>query len=134
MKIPGFGRSVAIVAQTRVNPSEDHYKVADAIKNVLPSLDPILHDKEILEAHSVEERTLHHIYEQVRQRRTSAAFRKIMLRNSTESSTWMHLNKQAATVGVVVVCEDASESPLGPIILRITANPIVDLIDWLVPQ
>ena len=134
MKILDFGRSVVIVAQTRVNPSEDHYKVANAMKNVLPSLNPILHDKEILEAHSVEELTLHRIYEQVRQRRTSAAFRKIMLRNSTESSTWIHLNKQAATVGVVVVCEDASESPLGPIILRISTDPIVDLIDWLVPQ
>ena len=41
------------------------------------------------------------------------------------------LNKQAATVGIAALCDDPSESPLGPIVLRIRSQRIVEVIDWL---
>ena len=41
------------------------------------------------------------------------------------------LNKQAATVGIAALCDDPNESPLGPIVLRIRSQNILELIDWL---
>jgi hypothetical protein len=43
------------------------------------------------------------------------------------------LNKQAAVAGIVVIIEDESESPLGPIRVTIVCDELDNLIDWLAP-
>ena len=47
-------------------------------------------------------------------------------------STWFYLNKQAALAGKIAICENASESPLGPITVTITSLGINSVTDWLV--
>jgi predicted RNA binding protein with dsRBD fold (UPF0201 family) len=43
------------------------------------------------------------------------------------------LNKQAAAAGIVVIIEDESESPLGPIRITMVCDELDVLIDWLAP-
>jgi hypothetical protein len=47
-------------------------------------------------------------------------------------STWFYLNKQAAFVGTITLCEEAEESPLGPIKVILTSSNIDKIIDWLI--
>jgi uncharacterized protein len=53
--------------------------------------------------------------------------------NRISNRTQFLLNKQAAVAGIVVVIEDESESPLGPIRITVVCDELEDLIDWLAP-
>ncbi|MCH8022698.1 MAG: hypothetical protein IH932_03020, partial [Thaumarchaeota archaeon] len=48
-----------------------------------------------------------------------------------EGKTHLFLNKQAAFVGTLVLCEDQAESPLGPIEMTIETKNLDSMIDWL---
>jgi predicted RNA binding protein with dsRBD fold (UPF0201 family) len=54
------------------------------------------------------------------------------MRNMTNDSTWFYLNKQAAFANVITLCDEADESPLGPIKIVLHSKNIEDVIDWLV--
>ena len=51
-----------------------------------------------------------------------------------DDTTWFYLNKQAAYVDVIAICEHANESPLGPIKIILHSTEIQKVIDWLVPE
>ncbi|HET7643433.1 MAG TPA: RNA-binding domain-containing protein [Nitrososphaeraceae archaeon] len=71
------------------------------------------------------------IYNQVRDRSITAALNRLLLRNLHDSSTWFYVNKQVATKGIIVLVEDESESPLGPIRIHLKSNNIERIIEWL---
>ena len=48
-----------------------------------------------------------------------------------ENSTWFYLNKQAAFVDVVALCNEADESALGPIKSVLNSNNIEEIIENL---
>jgi predicted RNA binding protein with dsRBD fold (UPF0201 family) len=48
------------------------------------------------------------------------------------NSTWFYLNKQAAFVGIVSICEEESESPLGPIKVTLRSSDLESVINWLI--
>ena len=54
-----------------------------------------------------------------------------MKKNLTNTSTWFYLNKQAAFANNVALCDEADESPLGPIKLILESNQIEQIMDWL---
>ena len=54
------------------------------------------------------------------------------MRNMTEDFTWFYLNKQAAFANAITLCDEADESPLGPIKVVLHSKNIEDVIDWLV--
>jgi len=85
-----------------------------------------------LVAYSNNYESLTKIYETIRSRKTKSAYRKHLMRNMTEGSTWFYLNKQAAFANVTVLCDEADESPLGPIKIELHSKNIEDVIDWLV--
>ena len=85
-----------------------------------------------LVANSNNYESLTKIYETMRTRRTKSAYRRHLMRNMTEDSTWFYLNKQAAFANAVVLCDDESESPLGPIKIVLHSKNIDDVIDCLV--
>ncbi len=58
-------------------------------------------------------------------------YRKHLMRNMTEDSTWFYLNKQAAFASVITLCDEADESSLGPITVVLRSKNIEDVIDWL---
>ena len=54
---------------------------------------------------------------------------RIMKSNMTNNSTWFYLNKQAAFVDVVALCNEADESALGPIKIILNSNDIEEIIE-----
>ena len=85
-----------------------------------------------LVANSNNYESLTKIYETMRSRKTKSAYRRHLMRNMTEDSTWFYLNKQAAFANVTVLCDEADESSLGPIKVVLHSTNIEDVIEWLV--
>jgi len=120
-----------ISAYCTINASEDINKVRTAVLNVLTDMDEKLTGDSLV-ANSNNYESLTKIYETMRSRKTKSAYRRHLMRNMTEDSTWFYLNKQAALANVTVLCEEADESPLGPIKVVLHSTNIEDVIEWLV--
>ena len=129
MKILDFDCKVE--AFCTINPSEDPEKVKEAISNVLSDIE-IHSSNNSLKATSENLETLSHIFDVIHSRKTLQVYRRSLKKNCSNDSTWFYLNKQAASANVVVLCDEAEESPLGPIKIILTSNRIEDVIDWLV--
>ena len=114
-----------------INESEDVNKVKTAISNILTDINETIDDSSFV-ANSSNYESLTKIYEAMRTRKTKTVYRRHLMRNMTEDSTWFYINKQAAFANAVVLCDDESESPLGPIKIVLHSKNIEDVIDWLV--
>ena len=119
-----------ISAYCTINASEDVNKVRTSLSNVLTDMVEKL-TEDSLTAISNNYESLTKIYETIRSRRSKSAYRKHLLRNMTEDSTWFYLNKQAAFADAIALCDEADESPLGPITVVLRSKNIEDVIDWL---
>jgi len=120
-----------ISAYCTINASEDINKVRASLSNVLTDMNEKLTGDSLV-ANSNNYESLTKIYETIRSRKTKSAYRKHLMRNMTEGSTWFYLNKQAAFANVTVLCDEANESPLGPIKVVLHSTSIEDVIEWLV--
>ena len=120
-----------ISAYCTINASEDINKVRTAVLNVLTDMDEKLTGDSLI-ANSSNYESLTKIYETMRSRRSKSVYRKHLLRNMTNDSTWFYLNKQAAFANVIALCDEADESSLGPITVVLHSKNIEDVIDWLV--
>jgi len=120
-----------ISAYCTINASEDINKVRTAVLNVLTDMDEKITGYSLV-ANSNNYESLTKIYETMRSRKTKSAYRRHLMRNMTEDSTWFYLNKQAAFGNVTVLCDEADESPLGPIKVVLHSTNIEDVIEWLV--
>ena len=114
-----------------INESEDVNKVKTAVSNILTDMDGTINDNALI-ANSANYESLTKIYETMRSRRTKSAYRRHLMRNMTEDSTWFYLNKQAAFADVIALCDEEDQSPLGPIKVVLHSKNIEDVIDWLV--
>jgi len=133
--IKPFQGNLKVIVEAKLNPSEDLEKVKKAIANVLC--------KEVYEKATIEDDLIKYesnsylclskIYEQIRHRRTMAVLRRLLKRNATRNETWVYLNRQAAFVGKVVICEEEQESPLGPIVIKFITDDIESFIEWITP-
>ena len=120
-----------ISAYCAINVSEDVNKVRTSVSNILTDMDEKITDDSLV-ANSNNYESLTKIYETMRSRKTKSAYRRHLMRNMTEDSTWFYLNRQAAFANVPVLCDEADESPLGPITVVLRSKNIEDVIDWLV--
>jgi len=120
-----------ISAYCTINASEDVNKVRTVVSNILTDMDEKITGDSLV-ANSNNYESLTKIYETIRSRRSKSAYRKHLLRNMTIDSTWFYLNKQAAFANVTVLCDEADESPLGPIKVVLHSTNIEDVIEWLV--
>ena len=114
-----------------INTSEDVNKVRTAISNALTDMDEKITGDSLV-ANSNNYESLAKIYETMRSRRSKSAYRRHLMRNMANDSTWFYLNKQAAFANVIALCDEADESPLGPIKVVLHSKNIEDVIDWLV--
>jgi hypothetical protein len=122
--------SLNIRAECHVYPSEDSSKVIKAVTNMLNNCTAELANNKVL-ATTKNAESLGIIYEQARSRAILGVFRRVLEDNTIANSTWFYLNKQAAHAGIVSICEEESESPLGPIKITITSNQLPSIINWL---
>ena len=120
-----------ISAYCTINASEDVNKVRTAVSNILIDMDEKITGDSLV-ANSSNYESLTRIYETMRSRKSKSAYRRLLMRNMTNNSTWFYLNKQAAFANVIALCDEADESPLGPIKVVLNSKNIEDVIDWLV--
>lgn len=128
MKIPNINCKIEMVCP--VNLSEDSDKVIQAISNIFPH-STIKNENFSIKAQSNELRSLEKIYESITSTQSQKSYTRNLENNLDENSTWFFLNKQAAFVDQVAICDEAEESPLGPIKVILNSSNIDGIIDWI---
>ena len=121
-----------ISAYCAINPSEDIDKIRTAVSNVLIDMNERIAGNSVI-ANSNNYESLSKIYEIVRAKNITKAYRRNLRQNIVDDSTWFYLNKQAAFANVIALCDEDDLSPLGPIKIVLQSKNIRDVIDWLVP-
>jgi hypothetical protein len=128
MNIPTIKCKVEIICP--VNLSEDLDKIKQAISNIFPD-STIKNEIFSIKAQSNELKSLEKIYETISSSQSQKIYTRNLENNLEGDSTWFFLNKQAAFVGIVAICDEAEESPLGPIKVTLTSSNIDAVIDWI---
>ncbi|GBC75240.1 hypothetical protein HRbin06_00556 [archaeon HR06] len=114
----------------RVYPSEDLNKVIKAINNLFGRLELEFKEGEIYFLSS-EFNLLRKVKEGIRSKEALPTFKRILLNNKSNNFTWFYLNKQAAYMGKVYLCEEEGESPLKPIKVEIHSDKIDEILNLL---
>jgi len=128
MKIPNINCKIEMVCS--VNLSEDPEKVKQAISNIFP-FSEIKNENFSIKAQSKELRSLEKIYESISSTQSQKSYTRNLENNLEDDKTWFYLNKQAAFVEKVAICDEAEESPMGPIKVILTSSNIDGIIDWI---
>ena len=129
MKLPALGCKIEIFSS--VNPSEDPQKIKTAILNILPESDFFIENFSI-RAKTNNFQSLEKIYELIHSAKSQRVLQRQLEKHLEKDSTWFYLNKQAAYVEKIVLCDEADESPLGPLKIVLTSTNIDRIIDTLV--
>ena len=129
MKIPNINCKIEMSCP--VNPSEDPAKVEKAIANIFP-YSIIKYENFTMFAQSKELRSFEKIYETIHTNQSQKTYSRNLENNLENDTTWFFLNKQAAFVEKVAICDETEESPLGPIKVTLTSSNIDGIIDWIV--
>ncbi|KEQ56579.1 RNA binding protein [Marine Group I thaumarchaeote SCGC AAA799-E16] len=129
MKTPNFNCKIEMFCT--INPSEDSEKTQKAISNIFPYSE-IKAENSSVYAESKDLNSLEKVYEIVHSKQSQKTYRRNMQKNLRDDSTWFYLNKQAAFVEKIAICEESGESPLGPIKVILTSSKIDEIIDWFV--
>ena len=128
MKIPELSCSIEVFCT--INPSEDLQKIETAILNIFPDIEINKNNMQITGV-SKKIESLSRIFEIIHNRRIIDAYRRTLNQNLSGNSTWFYLNRQAAYVDVIALCNEEDESPLGPIEIILDSQQIEQVIDWL---
>ena len=131
MRSPNISCKIEILSS--INSSEDPKKIETAILNVFPDA-KIKTDNFSIMANSKDLHLLEKIYDVIHSNQSQKIYQRQIEKNLESDSTWFYLNKQAAFVGTVALCEEAEESPLGPIKVVLTSSNIDRIIDWLITR
>lgn len=129
MRSPNVSCKIEILSS--INSSEDPKKVETSILNIFPDA-KIKTDNFSIVSNSKDLHLLEKIYDVIHSNRSQKIYQRQLEKNLENDSTWFYLNKQAAFVGTVALCEEAEESPLGPIKVVLTSSNIDRIIDWLI--
>lgn len=131
MRIPSISCKIEITSS--INPSEDPKKIETAILNIFPNA-KIKIDNSSIVSNSKDLNLLEKLYDVIHSNQSQKIYQRQLEKNLENDSTWFYLNKQAALVGTVALCEEADESPLGPIKVVLTSANIDGILDWLILQ
>jgi len=131
MKIVRYTDDLKVMVSTPLKRSEDPGRVRSSMENVLGAGVSLKERDGQIQFVGFDEEFLYPLYEAIRKRRTLAVARRLLLNQAEEGKTHILLNKQAAFVGILVLCEDEAESPMGPIEMTIETKNLESFIDWL---
>ena len=129
MRFPNISCKIEILSS--INSSEDPKKIETAILNIFPDA-KIKTDNFSIISNSKDLHLLEKIYDIIHSNQSQKIYQRQLEKNLENDSTWFYLNKQAAFVGTVALCEEAEESPLGPIKVVLTSSNIDRILDWLI--
>ena len=129
MKTPNINCKIEMLCS--INPSEDINKIQKIISNIFPY--SIFDTKNFLaSAQSSNLNSLEKIYETIHTTQSQKTYKRNLENNLKNDTTWFYLNKQAAFIEKIAICEESEESPLGPIKVIIISSNIDKIIDWMV--
>ena len=129
MNIPSLSCKIEMFCT--VNPSESIEKIEKAISNIFPY--SIINNNNLtIHAQSKELRSFEIIYQFIHNNKLQKNYLRSLEDHLQDDTTWFYLNKQAAFVEQIAICEESNESPLGPIKVTITSSNIDAIIDWLI--
>ena len=129
MKIPNLSCKIEMFCT--VNPSESIEKIEQAISNIFPYA--IINNNDFsINAQSKELRSFEKIFQFIHNNKLQKIYLRSLEDNLQDDTTWFYLNKQAAFVEQIAICEESNESPLGPIKVTLTSSNIDAIIDWVV--
>ena len=119
-----------VEAFCEVNPSEDLQKIQHLLSNVLDGAEFNITENSI-SASSRQIESLSKIHQSIQNHSSKRVYWRFLNNNLEGNETWFYLNKQAAFVNSIALCEHANESPLGPIKIIIRSKNIERIIEWL---
>ncbi len=119
-----------IEAYCEINPSEDPNKIEQVMANVLNNVEFKISKGSVI-ATSREIESLLKIRESIQRHHSQNVYLRFLDNNLDGDETWFYLNKQAAFVNFISLCEHADESALGPIKITIRSKNIERVIEWL---
>ena len=129
MNIPSLSCKIEMFCT--VNPSESIEKIEKVISNIFPY--SIINNNNLsINAQSKELRSFEKIYQFIHNNKLQKNYLRSLEDHLQDDTTWFYLNKQAAFVEQIAICEESDESPLGPIKVTLTSSNIDAIIDWLV--
>ena len=129
MNIPSLSCKIEMFCT--VNPSESIEKIEKIISNIFPY--SIINNNNLtIHAQSKELRSFEKIYQFIHNNKLQKNYLRSLEDHLQDDTTWFYLNKQAAFVEQIAICEESNESPLGPIKVTITSSNIDAIIDWLI--
>ena len=129
MNIPSLSCKIEMFCT--VNPSESIEKIEKVISNIFPY--SIINNNNLsINAQSKELRSFEKIYQFIHNNKLQKNYLRSLEDHLQDNTTWFYLNKQAAFVEQIAICEESDESPLGPIKVSITSSNIDAIIDWIV--
>ena len=123
--------STSIQVFCEINPSEDIEKVKTVIFNLFPEL-KIKIKGNAISGSSDDLELLSKVLASIKNRKIKNVFLRILNLNIRDNSTWFYLNKQAAFVNVVALCNEADESALGPVKVVLESNDIEETIETII--
>ena len=130
MNIPSLSCKIEIFCT--VNPSESIEKIEKAISNIFPYSIINNNNNLSINAQSKELRSFEKIYQFIHNNKLQKNYLRSLEDHLQDDTTWFYLNKQAAFVEQIAICEESNESPLGPIKVTLTSSNIDAIIDWIV--
>ena len=128
---------VTVEVELEVNLTQDPEKVATSVNRVLGDLKLEAKedgDRKLFVGKSEGLGALEKFHNLLRRERILDAARRIMIKGLKGKTITFYLNKQVAFVGHVSFSQPEKESPLGPIMVRISCEYPRELIDWLAPK
>ena len=129
MNIPSLSCKIEMFCT--VNSSESIEKIEKAISNIFPY--SIINNNNLaIHAQSKELRSFEKIYQFIHNNQLQKNYLRSLEDHLQNDTTWFYLNKQAAFVEQIAICEESDESPLGPIKVTLTSSNIDAIIDWLI--
>jgi predicted RNA binding protein with dsRBD fold (UPF0201 family) len=125
---------VEISLRAEVSASEDPDKVLVAARNILGDCTYEVEQR----PNSVTLRStglgcLRKVRDQLRDRHVRNAARRQILKGIEGSKLRVLFNRQAAYVDVIATISAGEESPLGPLVLELTCDQPLEMLDWLTP-
>ena len=103
MKTPELSCSIEVFCA--INPSEDLQKIETAILNIFPDIEINKNNMQITGI-SKKIESLSRIFEIIHNRRITDVYRRTLNQNLSGNSTWFYLNRQAAYVDVIALCNE----------------------------
>ena len=116
-----------------INLSEDLEKIKTSIFNLFPELKIEIQENQLYGS-SNDIKLLSKVLNSLQSRKIKGVLARIMKSNMTNDSAWFYLNKQAAFVDVVALCNEPDESALGPIKIILNSNDIEKTIEHLTSE